>query len=284
MKKFPILLSLINKICQWKIDGIIGVAPLCLKYFKDYTGPKIVLPNGIDLEIFNPKVQKIKKYTDGKINILFLGRIEKRKGLIYLLKAYKILEKNLPVNLREKLRLIIGGQGPLKEDLEKWVRINKLKNVIFEGKISEEKAPSFYRSCDIYCSPAIFGESFGLVLLEAMACQKPVVAFANEGYKTVLTGKGARFLVKPRDYKTLAQKLEILIKNEKLRREMSNWGLQEVQKYSWTKIASQILNFYQICQQDKQKREKKKAFSLEKQINKIFNKMFKSFQLWQKIH
>jgi hypothetical protein len=72
--------------------------------------------------------------------------------------------------------------------------------------------------------------------------------------------------------------LEILIKNEKIRREMGKWGLQEVQKYSWTKIASQILNFYQRCRQDKEKREKKKAFSLEKQINQIFNKMFKSFQ------
>ncbi|PJA84776.1 MAG: hypothetical protein CO145_00595, partial [Candidatus Nealsonbacteria bacterium CG_4_9_14_3_um_filter_37_13] len=174
MKRFPLLLGLINKICQWKIDGIIGVAPLCLKYFKDYAGPKIVIPNGIDLEAFNPKVQKIKKYADGKINILFLGRIEKRKGLIYLLKAYKILDDTLPPPL--KVRLIVVGEGPLKEDLEKWVKINKLKNVIFEGKMPEEKAASYYKSCDIYCSPAIFGESFGLVLVEAMACQKPVVA------------------------------------------------------------------------------------------------------------
>jgi len=275
MKRFPLLLGLINKICQWKIDGIIGVAPLCLKYFKDYAGPKIVIPNGIDLEAFNPKVQKIKKYADGKINILFLGRIEKRKGLIYLLKAYKILDDTLPPPL--KVRLIVVGEGPLKEDLEKWVKINKLKNVIFEGKMPEEKAASYYKSCDIYCSPAIFGESFGLVLVEAMACQKPAVAFANEGYKEVLTGKGARFLAKPRNYKTLAQKLEILIKDKKLRREMGEWGTKEAKKYSWTKIASQVLNFYQLCWQDKQKREKKKSFSLEKQINKLFNEMFKSF-------
>jgi len=277
MKRFPVVLGLINKICQWKIDGIIGVTPFILKYFKDYPGPKIVIPNGIDLEVFNPKALKPKKYSDDRINILFLGRIEERKGLIYLLKAYKILEKNLPPKFGERLRLIIAGEGPLKEDLEKWVKINKLKNVIFEGKVPEEKAPSFYKSCDIYCSPAIFGESFGLVLVEAMACQKPVVAFGIEGYKEVLTGEGAGFLAKPRDYKTLAKKLEILIKNEKLRKEMSDWGIKEVQKYSWTKIASQILNFYQLCWQSKQKREKTKSFSLEKQINRVFNEMFKSF-------
>jgi len=275
MKRFPILLSLINKICQWKIDGIIGVAPFILNYFKDYSGPKIVIPNGIDLEVFNHKVEKIKKYDDGKINILFLGRIEKRKGLIYLLRSYKILEKNLPQNLNERLRLIIVGEGPLKKDLEKWVKLNRLKNVIFEGKIPEEKMPSFYKSCDIFCSPAIFGESFGLVLLEAMASGAPVVAFANEGYKEVLKGKGARFLAEPRDYKTLAKKLETLIKNPKLRKEMGEWGIKEAQNYAWSKISSRVLNFYHLCWQNKQKREKTKNISLSKnKLSKYLRKYF----------
>jgi len=258
MKRFPFLLGLINKICRWKIDGIIGVAPFILNYFRDYPGPKTVIPNGVDLEVFNPHLPRIKKYDDGKINILFLGRIEKRKGLIYLLKAYKILSQTLPSNFSERIRLIIVGNGPLKEDLEKWAKVNQLKNVIFEGEAPEEKVPSFYKSCNIYCSPAIFGESFGVVLVEAMACGRPVVAFANEGYKEVLIGKGTRFLAKPRDYHTLAKKLEILIKNEKLRREMGDWGIKEVQKYSWSKITDQVLNFYELCRKNKQK---------EKEIN-----------------
>ena len=250
MKRFPILLDLINKICQWKIDGIIGVAPFILEYFKEYPGPKIVIPNGLDLEIFNPNIEKLKKYSDDKINILFLGRIEERKGLIYLLKAYKILEKTF-----SDLRLIVVGEGPLKENLEKWVKNNKLKNVVFEGKGPEEKAALYYKSCDIFCSPAIFGESFGLVLVEAMACGKPVVAFANEGYKEVLKGKGAKFLVKPKDYKTLAKKLAILIKNPKLRKEMGQWGIEEAKKYSWPKIANQILDFYQMCLKEKEQKK-----------------------------
>src|SRR4030042_488788 len=111
LKRFPLLMFLCNKICQWKIDGIIGVAPLNLKYFKNYSGPKIVIPNGIDLDVFNPKVPKIERFDKDKINILFLGRIEERKGLIYLLKAYKILTKKF-----QKLRLIVAGEGPLKGD------------------------------------------------------------------------------------------------------------------------------------------------------------------------
>ncbi|MFH1462323.1 MAG: glycosyltransferase family 4 protein [bacterium] len=248
-KAFPVFIYIFKKIVQWKVDGVIGVAPFNLNPFKGFKGPMAVIPNGIDLEEFNPKVPKLKKFSDGKINILFLGRIEERKGLIYLLRAYKILEKKF-----SDLRLIIAGEGPLKEECQNWIEKNKLSNVAFEGNIEEKMVPSYYKSSDIYCSPAIFGESFGIVLIEAMAVGRPVVAFANKGYKRVLeNGKGKRFLVKPKDYKTLAEKLELLIRNEKLRKEMGEWGIKEAKKYSWTKIADQVLAFYELC------RKKKKA-------------------------
>lgn len=252
LKKFPLLLYLLNKICQWKVDGIIGVAPLCLKIFKNFKKPKIVIPNGIDLGKFNPSVPKIKKYQDGKINILFVGRIEERKGLIYLLQAFKILERKF-----QNLRLIVVGKGSLEGECKNYAKKN-LKEVSFEGEIVGPEIASYYATSHIFCSPAIFGESFGLVLVEAMACQKPVVAFANEGYKGVLTGKGARFLAEPRDYQILAKKLEILIKNPKLRKEMGQWGIKEVQKYSWEKIASQVLDFYELCRKKKEERQKTK--------------------------
>jgi len=264
LKRFPIFLYLLNKIVQWKIDGIIGVASLNLKVFKDFKGPKVVIPNGIDLEEFNPRVSKLKKFCDGKINILFVGRIEKRKGLIYLLKAFKILTRKF-----SNLRLIIVGEGELKEYCQNYVKENNLKEVCFEGQITGPKLPSYYRTCDIYCSPAIYGESFGIVLIEAMASNVPVVAFANEGYQQVLKGKGSKFLVKPRDYKTLAEKLEILIKNPQLRKEMGEWGQTEAQKYSWPRIADRVLDFYELCQKKKQKRQK---FTLDKFLKKIYNK------------
>ena len=269
-------LYICRKIVLWKIDGLIGVASLNLKDSEEFKGPKEVIPNGIDLEEFNPGVPGLKEFSDGKINILYLGRIEERKGLIYLLQAYKILEKKLGSEwVLSNLRLIIVGEGPLKEDMEKWARINGLKNVVFTGKAPENETASYYKSCDIYCSPAIFGESFGLVLIEAMACGKPVVAFANEGYRGVLEKtKGGRFLAKPKDYKTLAEKLENLIKNKKLRKEMGQWGIKESKKYSWKKVAGRILDFYGLCRQYKQKREEKEGFSLEKKIDKMFNEIF----------
>ena len=269
LKSFPSTLYFLNKIIQWKIDGIIGVAPLNLRIFKDYKGPKTVIPNGIDLEEFNPSVPKLKKFTDPeqrrRINLLFLGRVEERKGLIYLLKAYKILTNNLKES--NPIKLIVVGDGPLKEDCQNWAKKNRLKNVVFEKRAEEKDTPSYYRSADIFVSPAIFGESFGIVLIEAMACGLPVVAFANEGYREVLkTGKGKRFLVKPKDYATLAKKLEILVKNKPLREEMGKWGIIEAQKYSWPKITDQVLDFYELCKRKK----KKEKFSLKKSFDKLF--------------
>lgn len=267
LKEFPIFLYILEKIIQWKIDGIIGVSQVALNVFEKCDLPKIVIPNGIDLRKFNPRVPKIKKFADSKINILFVGRIEERKGLIYLLRAYKLLEKKF-----KNLRLIIVGEGELKESCQAFVEDNNLKEVYFEGEKTGQDLISYYTSADIFCAPSIYGESFGIVLLEAMACQLPLVAFANRGYKTLLKGKeGKKFLAKSKDYKDLAGKLEILIKDKKLRKEIGKWGRKEVQKYSWSKIADQILDFYTLCQKQKEKR-KTETFSIEEELEKIANK------------
>ena len=242
LKRFPSILYILKKIVQWKINGVIGVAPLNIKPLTDFNGRKTVIPNGIDLEEFNPNYPKLKKFPNDKVNILFVGRIEKRKGLIYLLKAFKVLAKNF-----SNLRLIIVGKGPLKKDCQQWAKENNLKEVYFEGEKTSKELVPYYSSADIFVSPAIFGESFGIVLLEAMACGVPVVAFANQGYKEFLGNKkGGKFLVQPKDYKALSQKIEILIKNPQLRKEMGEWGIAEAKNYSWPKIADQVLKFYKL--------------------------------------
>ncbi|MBM3257623.1 MAG: glycosyltransferase family 4 protein [Candidatus Nealsonbacteria bacterium] len=244
---FPGFLYLFDRLVHRRIDGIIGAAPLCLEFFKNYKGPKTIIPNGIDLDEFNRKLPKLKKFADDKINILFLGRIEERKGLIYLLKALKILNKKY-----SNLRLIVVGDGNLKGFCQRWAKMNRLKNVAFEKMAQEKEVPYYYKTADIFCSPAIYGESFGIVLVEAMASGLPVVAFANQGYKGVLEkGKGERFLAEPKNYKELAEKLEMLIKDEILRKEMGEWGIEEAKKYAWPKMADQVLDFYRLCRKRK---------------------------------
>jgi phosphatidylinositol alpha-mannosyltransferase len=233
----------LNNSINRKVSGVIGVAPFNLDLFDKFEGPKEVIPNGVDLLEFNPSIKRLNKFDQKKINILFLGRIEERKGLIYLLKAYKILKRKY-----NNIRLIIVGDGPLKNECQEYVQANKLDDVFWEGKQTGKIVAQYYSTCDIYCSPAIFGESFGIVLLEAMASKKPVVAFSNTGYKELLKGtKGEDFLATPKDEVELSSKLEKLIVDEKLRKEMGEWGLKEAEKYSWDKIADRVLNFYKKC-------------------------------------
>jgi phosphatidylinositol alpha-mannosyltransferase len=246
IRKFPQIFDSIVDFCNFRLDGLIAVSNTAFKYFEKFKKPKTIIPNGIDLEVFNPKNKKIKNFLDGKINLLFVGRIEERKGLIYLLKAFLILKKRY-----QNLRLLIAGDGPERKNCESFVKKHGLTDVIFLGRV-EKELPSLYATCDIFCAPSIFGESFGIVILEAMASGKPVVGFANQGYKELMKGKrGEKFLAKPKDFKELAQKIEILIKNKYLRKELGEWGRKEAKNYSWEKIANRVLDFYLFCERNK---------------------------------
>lgn len=228
---------------QTHLDGRIAVSKVAKNCWASFFENKgVVIPNGVDLERFNPKVAKIKRYQDGKINILFVGRFDKRKGLFYLLEAAKILRQRV-----KNIRIILVGSGPQSLQVKLWVKAQNLEDLIeFAGKISDQKLPSYYTSADIFCSPAVGGESFGIVLLEAVASALPIVAFANPGYKELLKDYPCRqCLVEPEDTDGLALSLEVLIKNKALRKKLSAWGLDEVQKYNWQKIADRVLNYYQ---------------------------------------
>lgn len=251
-KDMPFFVDILNDYVLPKFDGIIGVSKPVLSQIK-YNGPTKIIPNGIDLKFFNPNGEKIKKFvssanTQKFLNILFVGRIEKRKGLIYLVKAFEILKKEF-----KNIRLIVVGEGDKKEKIEFYIKRHHIPDVFFEGKVKEKDLPKYYRTADICCFPSLYGEAFGIVLLEAMASAKPVVAFANQGYKEVLKGKGAEFLVQPKDTQELVKKLKILIKNDKKRKEMGEWGRKEAEKYSWEKIADQTLKFYEEAIQYKDK-------------------------------
>ncbi|MCX8178890.1 MAG: glycosyltransferase family 4 protein [Candidatus Aenigmarchaeota archaeon] len=229
-----------------KINGVIYVSKPVKKYFARYFRFKSqIIPNGIEIERFNSN-EKIEKFNDGKINLLFLSRIEKRKGLIYLIKAFEILRKK-----NDKIRLIVAGTGNLEKACKKYVQKRKIPDVEFVGSISDEDKIKYYNTCDIFCAPSIFGESFGIVLIEAMASGKPIVGFANKGYKTLLSGKAGKFLAKPKNHNSLARKINILLKNKELREEIGKWGKEEVKNYSWNVVGEKIENFYRSVLNEK---------------------------------
>ena len=245
LKNFPSFITIFKKIVNWRIHGVIGVSPLTMELFRTFPRLKRVIPNGIDLNAFKG-IDPMAQFKDGKINILFVGRMEKRKGLMYLLKAYENLQKKYSLaNARFDLRLLVVGEGELKEECEQFASSHRLREVHFLGAISDTERQRIYKSAHIFCSPALHGESFGVVLLEAMASGLPIVAFANKGYLQFLKGKkGAELLVSPRDVPQLTKKFEFLIQNETLRKEMGEWGFSEVQQYSWDLVTDQVLAFY----------------------------------------
>jgi phosphatidylinositol alpha-mannosyltransferase len=194
----------------------------------------------VDLEHFSPDVSPIDKFCDGKANILFVGRLERRKGLDYLLEAFVRVKQEIPNS-----RLIVVGPGTrLRRKYEKKVARSGLKDVVFAGFVSHDELPRYYKTADVFCAPATGRESFGIVLLEAMAMGKPVVASNIEGYASVVTQGVDGLLVPPRDTETLAQTLISLLSDESLCREMGTRGKAKALEHSWERIARDVMSYY----------------------------------------
>jgi phosphatidylinositol alpha-mannosyltransferase len=219
--------------------GIICVSNIAAKSVEKFKGPKEIIPNGVDIEIFRSEGEKVVRFDDGKINVLFVGRLDERKGLMVLLSAWEGVLREA-----ESARLLIVGEGSLEATARKLVKDRKLSGVHFLGAVSDEELPKYYRTAHIFCAPSLGGESFGMVLLEAMACSLPVVASSIEGYTEVLTGTGADLLFKANDETGLARILTDLIESPELRRKYSRWGQREAEKYSWQKVSRRVLEFY----------------------------------------
>ncbi len=224
-----------------KLVGKIAVSKSAMSFAaKHIPGYYNIIPNGVDLDHFSPGVAPIERFCDGKINLLFVGRLEKRKGLDYLLKAYYLVKKEVPNS-----RLIVVGPGTrLRRKYEKQVRRSGLADVDFVGYTSYGELPRYYRTADIFCTPATGRESFGIVLLEAMAVGTPVVATSIEGYAGVLTQGKEGLLVPPKDAPELARALLSLMTDEPLRRKMGARGLATAQEYDWKKVARRVFEYY----------------------------------------
>ena len=205
--------------------------------------PITIIPNGIDLDKYHKPIVAAKKRSksiDGPKTILYIGRLEGRKGVKYLLQAYKLLTQEM-----DNVQLIIAGDGPNREKLELLSEDLKLPNVSFLGYISQELKVELLGQADIYCSPAIYGESFGIVLLEAMATDTVIVAGNNSGYSDVMEELGAVSVVNPRDDVEFARRLKLLIENQPLRDLWQKWAAEYVQQFSYEHVVDQYESLYE---------------------------------------
>src|SRR5438552_15428353 len=161
-----------------KLDGRIAVSSAARHFISRYfPGDYEIIPNGVDVDFF-ASAKPFPEYRDGKTNILFVGRVEPRKGATYLMRAYAKLKQRYP-----ETRLIIVGRGPEVGDLREFVHREHVADVLFAGRVSEVEKARFYKTADVFCAPSTGQESFGIVLLEAMAAGTAVVASDIHGYK-----------------------------------------------------------------------------------------------------
>ncbi|MFP3975187.1 MAG: glycosyltransferase family 4 protein [Chloroflexota bacterium] len=224
------------------LHGRIAVSHLAQDFINHYFPSECtIIPNGIDWQRFATPAPPFEEFKDGKINILFVGRQEKRKGFDYLIDAYRRVKQQNP-----NTRLIaVGpqGWGHWKYDLA--VKRYGLKDVFFAGHVSWSDLARYYQTADICCAPAISSESFGIVLLEAMASGKPVVASNIEGYASVANRNVDSLLVRPKDSETLAAAINLLIKDKPLRERLGANGRIKAQQYSWDRVARSVMNYYE---------------------------------------
>jgi len=224
-----------------KIHLAIGVSLVALEPLRAvYRMPYKIIPNGIDTERFNPSIEPIEEIRNlGFPRILFFGRLEPRKGPRYIIEAFEYVLKEF-----KDAVLIVAGKGPLENELKRLALEKYGNHVVFLGFIPIEKVANLYRSVDLYTSPAIGGETFGIVLLEAMACGIPVVASDIPGYRTVIRDGENGLLtsvINPRDY---ASRIIEVLRDENLRKKLIQEGLKTARIYTWNKVARQVEQAY----------------------------------------
>ncbi len=222
-----------------KLHGRIAVSNPAREFInRHFPNDYKIIPNGIGIDNFANAIP-FEHLRDGMINLLFVGRLEKRKGLKHLLGAFSKLKWDWP-----KLRLLVVGPGKPDPDSYRIMSERNLKDVIFIGGVSEEEKARYYKSSDIYCSPATGGESFGIVLLEAMAASKPVIASNIAGYASVITDGEEGLLHRPKDDADLACKIEILLKDHEYRLRLASRGRERVEQFRWEHVANNVLEYY----------------------------------------
>jgi phosphatidyl-myo-inositol alpha-mannosyltransferase len=225
-----------------RISGRIAVSDFARRVQVEHLGgDAVIIPNGVHVDAFatGPTLPGCARGVDGP-TIGFLGRYdEPRKGLPVLLEAMRTVVRRHP-----GARLLIAGRGDA-DDLEELVGDDLRPHVALLGEISEADKAAFLRSVDVYCAPNLLGESFGVILIEALAAGAPIVASDLDAFARVLEDGAAGVLVRRGDAAALARALCDLLADPDRRAELSADGPRTAAAYDWQVLARRILAVYE---------------------------------------
>ncbi len=221
------------------LHGFSAVSPSAAELVEALLDESVpIIPNGVNIAKFSPA--KTVKTEHSHKTILFVGRLEKRKGVRYLLDAFQVLAA-----ARDDVKLVIGGDGPERRRLEDHVEEYEIPRVEFRGFLSEKDKIKLLQNADVFCAPSRYGESFGIVLLEAMAAGTPVIAGDNPGYESVLHERGALSLVNPLDANDFARRLDLMLYDREMAQLWLKWSRDYVKQFDYKNIVDQYEKLYE---------------------------------------
>ncbi|HET9722173.1 MAG TPA: glycosyltransferase family 4 protein [Candidatus Saccharimonadales bacterium] len=192
-----------------------------------------IIPCGVELAEYKPVKKRKPLSGPGTKTIVYIGRLEKRKGVDWLIAAFAELVKDMP-----EAHLIIAGSGVRANRLKQTVKNEKIKNIKFLGYVTDDKKKELLRNAELACFPSPYGEGQGIVLLEAMAMGTPLVVGNNMGYASVMKGRGRIGLVDPESTRDFTNRLAAFLTDNELRKLMISWALNEVKQYDYPKIVN----------------------------------------------
>lgn len=173
-------------------------------------------------------------------SLLFVGRLDERKGIDFLIKSMPLIIKKIP-----NIKLFVIGKGKLRKKLEKFIKKNSIrKNVKFLGFIRDKDLPKWYNQVELVIVPSVF-EGFGITTIEAMACGTSVIGTDVDGIRDIIENNKNGILVKYGDKNELATQIIRLLSNSQLREKISEEGLKTVQsKFNWNEITQRTFQIY----------------------------------------
>jgi phosphatidylinositol alpha-mannosyltransferase len=239
----------LTKLNYEKLDEMIAVSPAARAHIDRFYpgGDYTIIPNGIEYAHFATRSEPLPEFMDGKKNILFVGRPDKRKGLPYLLKAYLRIKSQEP-----DTRLIVVGAG----DFSHYEGImRQIPDVVFRENVPYPDLPRYHHSAHVYCCPNTGNESFGLVLAEAMAAGLPVVASDIAAFSAIVSDGEDGLLVTPRNDAELARTILRILRNETLARDLGAKATSRALEYSWDTVARRVFERYEVARDRRRRRE-----------------------------
>jgi len=232
-----------------RFDAIYSVSAPAQRFAKKaFNIRSEVLPNVVNMHHF-AHAKPLRKYDDGTVTIVFLGRLVERKGCMHLLRAVERLHTQRKL---DRVRVVICGKGPLLPELQAYAARHHLQHIVqFVGFVDEDMKAQYLSSADIAVFPSTGGESFGIVLIEAMAAgSKVVLAGNNVGYSSVMEGR-AEQLFEPADTEAFAKLLRHYIASSAARKKAFAWQQRHVKQFDTHIVGRTLLSIYEKLLSDK---------------------------------